>query len=105
MDISPADLHTRIAAGTAPTIIDVRTRGEYERGHVEGAIHLPFWKIGSRIAEVPGPPDRAIVVYCLGGPRAWLAGGVLRRHGFRNVGYLRGHMYAWRKAGLPVRAG
>ena len=32
-----------IKQGTAPVIVDVRTQGEYESGHVPGARHLPFW--------------------------------------------------------------
>jgi rhodanese-related sulfurtransferase len=101
MHISPADLHSAIQSRTAPLIVDVRTRSEYRNGHIAGAIHFPFWTIASRTAEIPGPPDRPIVVYCLRGPRAWVAGSVLRRHGFRNVIYVQGHMHAWRKAGLP----
>jgi rhodanese-related sulfurtransferase len=101
MEISPAALLEQITSGTAPTILDVRSRWEYKGGHVPGAIHLPFWTLEARVSEVPASHGDPIVVYCGYGPRAWMAGAVLRRHGFRSVKYLDGHMHGWRQAGLP----
>ena len=98
--VSGSELLARIDAGNAPAIVDVRSAWEYRNGHVPGAIHLPFWTIGSHIAEIPAGPDDEIVVYCGHGPRAWRAGGVLKRHGFTKVTYLKGHMHAWRQSQL-----
>jgi rhodanese-related sulfurtransferase len=94
-----------IRAGTAPTILDVRSRAEFEAGHLPGAIHLPFWQVGARLGEIPGVKTDPIVVYCGHGPRAWMAGAVLRRRGFTDVGYLEGHMSGWHSAGLPETRG
>ena len=101
MEISPNQLLERINAGTAPTILDVRSAWEYRRGHVPGAIHLPFWTLEGRVSDIPGSIDDPIVVYCGHGPRAWMAGAALRRHGFRHVMYLNGHMHGWRRSCLP----
>ena len=101
MEISPQQLLDRITARTVPTILDVRSGWEYGRGHVPGAIHVPFWTLDTRVSEIPGSVDDPIVVYCGHGPRAWMAGAVLHRHGFHDVMYLAGHMHAWRRAGLP----
>ena len=98
--MTPAELLAQIDAGDAPPILDVRSAWEFKRGHVPGAVHLPFWTVGTHLSEIPGTPDRPIVVYCGHGPRAWRAGGVLRRHGFAKVIYLAGHMHGWRTAGL-----
>jgi rhodanese-related sulfurtransferase len=98
--VAGTDLLARIDAGRAPAIIDVRSAWEYRNGHVPGAIHLPFWTIGTRIAEIPAEADDEVVVYCGHGPRAWRAGRVLSRHGFTRVTYLKGHMHAWRQANL-----
>jgi len=97
VSITGAELLARIDAGEAPTIIDVRSEWEFKKGHVPGAIHLPFWTIGTHLAEIPAGD---VVVYCGHGPRAWRAGGVLKRHGFQNVTYLHGHMHAWRQSRL-----
>jgi rhodanese-related sulfurtransferase len=98
--ITAAELLARIDAGQAPTIIDVRSEWEFRKGHVPGAIHLPFWTIGAHLAEIPSQARTDVVLYCGHGPRAWRAGAVLRRSGFKNVTYLQGHMHGWRGAGL-----
>jgi rhodanese-related sulfurtransferase len=90
-----------ISRGSAPTILDVRSRAEYEGGHVPGARHVPFWKLLGPAADIRTSPDDPLVVYCGHGPRARLAGAALRRRGFRRVEYLEGHMSAWRQARLP----
>ena len=100
--IAQATLAEEIASGTAPLILDVRSTGEYDAGHVPGAIHIPFQSVASRVAELPAELDTPIVVYCAHGPRAAWAGRALRKAGYTDVVYLKGHMTAWKKAGLPV---
>ncbi len=100
--ISPTELSALIQAGSAPVIIDVRSRAEYEGGHVPGAVHVPFWAAYGRAAEIPAPPDAPLVVYCAHGPRAGLAKLALRLSGFKRIMYLEGHMSGWKKAGFPL---
>src|SRR5262245_5084850 len=97
--IRPEVLLNRIASGNPPTILDVRSPTEFEAGHVPGAVNLPFTQARDA-SRVPATPAEEIVVYCGHGPRAWIAGAALRRRGFTNVTYLKGHMRAWRKARL-----
>jgi rhodanese-related sulfurtransferase len=102
--MKPSDLLQRISAGTAPAILDVRSRAEFDAGHVPGALHVPFWKLVSQPPSLSLSPDETIVVYCGHGPRARLAGAALRRRGFRRVEYLEGHMSQWRRAGFPMNS-
>lgn len=99
--IEPRALASEIASGSPGTILDVRSGAEFTSGHLPGAIHIPFWSV-ARFSHLPGPREARIVVYCGHGPRAWIAGAALRRHGFRHVVYLAGHMAAWRRARLPL---
>ena len=99
-EIAAADLLARITAGTPPRILDVRSRREYDGGHVPGAMHVPFWLLRWRLGSIPGSNDEPLVVYCGHGPRAWLAGSVLRSRGFTRVIYLAGHYSGWHGAGL-----
>jgi rhodanese-related sulfurtransferase len=94
-------LSAAIGSDTAPAVLDVRTSTEYAAGHVRGAINIPFNEVGRRVRELDALRERPLIVYCGHGPRAWIAGFVLRRHRFRHISYLRGHMAAWRRAGLP----
>ena len=98
--ISAEALLTRIESGAAPVILDVRSRGEFARGHVPGARHVPFWQISRRIRELSVPSDAELVVYCGHGPRAVIAGRALRQLGFTRIRYLEGHFSKWRGAGL-----
>jgi len=99
-DISAQTLLAQIEAGTAPTIIDVRTSTEFSQGHVPGAINIPFQSIAGRLDMIAGSRRDPVVVYCGHGPRAWIAGATLRRHGFTDVRYLAGHFRKWRAEGL-----
>jgi rhodanese-related sulfurtransferase len=93
-------LLAQIEAGTAPAILDVRSRREFADGHVPGALHIPFWAVLTRLSEIPASPSEPVVVYCGHGPRAYAAGAALWIAGFRRVVYLEGHMWKWRQAGL-----
>ena len=98
--ISAEALLARIESGAAPVILDVRSRGEFARGHVPGARHIPFWRVSRRIGELVIPRDSELVVYCGHGPRAVIARRALRRRGFTRITYLEGHFARWRGAGF-----
>ena len=76
-------------------LIDVRSRPEYESGHLPGAINIPLPDLQSRLSEL-GPTDAPKVVYCLAGTRSVAARGVLKRGGFTQVLNL-GSMSRWPK--------
>ncbi len=42
--------------------VDTRSAGQYQSGHVPGAINIEWRQIVARIAEVPA--DRSVVLYC-----------------------------------------
>ncbi len=71
-------------------ILDVRDPGEYQSGHVPGAINLPLNELRGRLSELP--KDKEIWVYCRVGQRSYYANRVLSQKGFkaRNLpgGYL-----------------
>ena len=98
--VSAAMLLKRIDSGSAPVILDVRSRSEYARGHVPGATHIPFWRIGSQIDQIGAPHDAELVVYCGHGPRAMVAARALRRKGYTRIAILEGHFSQWRSAGF-----
>lgn len=100
--VTPDALLASIRSGSAPVIVDVRTQREYDRGHVPGAIHIPFYALLAREDEIPGPRTEEVVVYCEHGPRAGVAKLALRLAGFTDVRYLDGHMSGWKARGLPT---
>lgn len=62
--------------------IDVRTTEEYNSGHIEGAIHIPYEEIASRISEITSDKNATIHLYCRSGRRSGIAEGTLKSLGF-----------------------
>jgi len=87
----------------SPVVIDVRTAFEYARGHIPGALNIPVFILPFKTESIPvANKSQLVVVYCGHGPRAGLAGFILRVSGYRNVLHLQGDMEGWRRSGLPV---
>lgn len=99
--ISAAALCEALQGQSPPRVIDVRSALEYRSGHIPGARHLPFW----RAAAASLPPGEPLVLCCEHGPRAVLAGFLLRRKITAPLQLLEGHMHGWRRAGLPIAKG
>jgi len=98
------ELLEQIEASSAPLILDVRSAWEFERGHLPGAVHVPFYGVLSQAESLPSAEKsmQSVVVYCELGPRAWLARAQLWFTGAQRVRYLKGHMRAWRRDRLPL---
>jgi NADPH-dependent 2,4-dienoyl-CoA reductase/sulfur reductase-like enzyme/rhodanese-related sulfurtransferase len=70
-----------------PLLLDVRTKEEFERGHLPGAMHVPVDELRDRLPELPR--ERPIAAYCQVGQRGYLATRILLQAGF-NVRNLSG---------------
>ncbi len=68
-----------LGAGNA-VILDVRTYGEYAKGHVKGALHIPVDELRDRLSEVPR--EKSILVCSKAGFEGHIALRVLRKYGF-----------------------
>ena len=100
--LSQQALLKRISNKQAPVLIDVRSSAEYNSGHIQGALHIPFWSAFSPDELKKYSDDERLVLYCEHGPRAGLAKAALKLSGFENIVYLEGHISAWKKAKLPI---
>ncbi len=66
-------------------ILDVRTREEYDEGHIPGAILIPNTEIEARAEETLTDKEQLILVYCRSGRRSKLAAQILVELGYTNV--------------------
>ncbi len=66
-------------------IIDVRTDGEFNSGHLNKAVNIPYQDIANRISEVSTNKDELIVVYCRSGRRSGIAQKTLQSIGYKNI--------------------
>jgi peroxiredoxin family protein/TusA-related sulfurtransferase/rhodanese-related sulfurtransferase len=62
-------------------VLDVRTQIEWDLGHIEGAVHIPNTELRQRLDELS--KDKAWVIYCAIGRRAYVAERILKQNGFR----------------------
>jgi hydroxyacylglutathione hydrolase len=84
-------------------VVDVRSKSEWDAGHVPGAIHMPLPSLAKRAQELPR--DRKLILHCEGGVRSTIAVSFLYSIGFRDVvnvvdGY-RAYEKAKREEALP----
>ena len=83
--------------------IDVRSQGEYDSGHIKGAIHIPVLEIELRLNDLL--KDKAIVVYCNGSgcERSGRAAIILVSNGFDQVYDMAGlGVIEWEQKGYPM---
>ena len=80
--------------------IDVRTRAEWEAGHIPGVQNFPLGGLEERIDELPA--GRPLVVYCQGGSRSAIAASLLQSRGINDVVNLAGGFSEWQRAAGPV---
>jgi phage shock protein E len=73
------------ADGATPLIIDVRTQAEWNAGHIEGAILIPYESIGEGIGAVTKDKSRRIYVYCRSGRRSQIAKESLEKLGYKDI--------------------
>ena len=66
-------------------ILDVRSREEYDQGHIPGAILIPDTEIEAKAADLLPDKEQLILVYCRSGRRSKLAAQSLADLGYTNI--------------------
>lgn len=66
-------------------ILDVRTKKEFDEGHIKGAINIPVETIGSIPPAQLRDKKQIILVYCRSGRRSKMAAQKLGTIGYENV--------------------
>lgn len=86
-------------------LIDVRTAGEFEQGHLEGAVNYDInaSDFESRINSLD--KMKPVLVYCLSGGRSASAAAFLEKKGFAEVHNMRGGIMKWNAANKPMSKG
>lgn len=64
-------------------IIDVRTKSEYQQGHIKGSINIPLNNLSNHYSLLK--KDKAIIVCCASGIRSAQGKIILKSNGFVEV--------------------
>ena len=75
------DLAELVANGAV--IVDVRTKGEYQSGHIKGSINMPLQTLSQNLGKLK--KDKVIITCCASGMRSASARGILKSNGFAQV--------------------
>lgn len=99
--ISAEDLHVMVTGSSTFVLLDVRAPGEFEDGHIEGAINIPVADLRERYTELK--KEDAIILVCSSGNRSSLGVSIMRREGFKNLYNVAGGMTGYSAAGYAKR--
>ena len=109
VDFHPANYREMTAAQAAdfiarmdPLILDVRTPGEFKRGHLPQAMLIPVQELQRRIAELSAYHQKDILIYCATGNRSTVASKILIDQGFTRIANMRYGIADWHQRKYPV---
>lgn len=90
------------AVGSDPAfqLVDVRSRAEWLKGHLPGAISVPLLDLDPKKDVID--PSKPSLVYCHEGYRATTAASILLRESARDIGILIDGIEGWSALGLPL---
>lgn len=97
--VSAQELSRQLKSGSRLQIVDVRSPGEYNVGHIPGAINIPLEQVEARHADLQSD----VVLVCKSGKRASMACARIPSD-LANSVILEGGTEAWKQAGHSVVA-
>jgi hydroxyacylglutathione hydrolase len=82
--IDPAGLAERLRAGDV-ALLDVRDDAEWREGHVEGSLHVPYFRLGDGLPPDVARDGKPLAVACSTGNRSAIGVSLLKRAGVADV--------------------
>ena len=64
-------------------IVDVRTKAEYQHGHIQGSLNIPLNNLSNHYSKLK--KDHAVITCCASGMRSVQAKNILKANGFAEV--------------------
>lgn len=99
--LSAVEFNNLLKTTPNAVVVDVRTVGEFQGGHLSQAVNYPI--NSADFSQKMGAMDKnsPVFVYCLSGGRSHTAAQQLTAMGFNRVYDMAGGMMQWRANGLP----
>ena len=88
--IPEQDLKDRVEANdNTMLIVDIRKAEDYAKGHIKGAVNVPFAKVNEYLDKLPA--DKELIVYCYTGQTAGQTVAIMNMYGYNarslNMGF------------------
>jgi rhodanese-related sulfurtransferase len=99
-NVTADEVYKMLSSNKDYFILDVRSKEEFDSGHIEGAYLLHVSELENRLAELP--QDKPIIVYCRSGSRSTSAANILLEKGFKEIFNMTGGITEWQSKGFPV---
>lgn len=99
-DVTVTEAKSMIDSNPLLMLLDVRTQGEYDSGHIRNAKLIPVTELPGRLGELNQSDE--ILVYCGSGGRSRTASQLLVDNGFLYVYNMLGGTTSWISEGYPV---
>src|SRR6266850_2684988 len=93
------ELHFGLKRDEAPQVLDVRTAGEWDAGHIDSALHIPLPSLPRRTGSLG--KDSRLAIICGSGYRSSIAASLLQAQGFSRVQNVMGGMGAYLETSIP----
>lgn len=100
--LSPQEFSNQIFSNPAKTILDVRTKEEFNAGYIDHAVNIDWNENTFESKTEKLDKFSSIYVYCLSGGRSGNAAKNLRARGFKKIIELDGGIMAWKSEKLPL---
>ncbi len=95
IEVSCADVKSRLDRGEQFLFIDCREQDEYDTAHIDVTKLLPMSQIAERVGEIQAWKTEPIVVHCHKGVRSMRVANWLAAQGFEQVQSMAGGIDAW----------
>lgn len=99
--VTPDSLN-QILQGKHGILLDVRTPGEFKKGHIPGAVNIDFFNDGFTAALDTLDKNIQYEVYCHSGGRSGEATELMKNKGFTKLIDLDGGYSKWQSKGFPT---
>lgn len=100
--IPPSQAHAYLQNTPNVFVLDVRTQREFNKGHLENAVLIDYYRrdFRKRIADLDR--DEPYLIYCHSGARSKAALRLMRALGFEDIRHVGGGIRDWAREGLPI---
>ncbi|HEY5973355.1 MAG TPA: rhodanese-like domain-containing protein, partial [Geobacteraceae bacterium] len=82
-DVKPAEFKLALQSTVSVIFVDVRTAGEFAKGHLDRALNIPLEELPKRFGELP--KNKILIISCSNGVRAEMAYDFLKQREYRVV--------------------